>query len=247
MYSCVIIDDEPHAIVGLKRYIISFPLIKIVATYSESFVALNEIPKQQPVDLIFMDINMPGINGIELFNELRHYTQKIVFTTAHTKYGYEAFKLSADDYLLKPYTLGEFMISMNKLFQNESKSEKKIITNDFFFIKSKEDNSKLVSIKLNEIIAIESKRNYVLIHTTNKNILTYMSLSKISAILTQYQGFVQYQRSFVISEQYITSINGNTIRMINGTELIIGEYYRKDFAKFISTKLIKPRKNHISP
>ncbi|TCD13001.1 response regulator transcription factor [Pedobacter frigidisoli] len=240
MYTCIIIDDEPHAIEGLQRYIGAFPLLNFVSAYYDSLTALNEIQKLPPVDLILLDIDMPGINGIELFKELRGYARKIVFTTGHTKYGYEAFKLNADDYLLKPYTLGEFIISMNKLFQG--KEEKEPIPNNFFFVKSKEDNSKLVSIHFADVIAVESKRNYVLIHTTKKNILTYMSLSEISSILKKHTGFVQYQRSFIISESYIMSIDGNTIKMTDGTQIVVGEYYRKDFADFISRKIIKSGK-----
>lgn len=241
MYDCVIIDDEPHAIESLSRYIDNFERLKIRATYTNSLIALKSLEFGEVVDLILIDIDMPRINGIELSKKLRSKTKKLVFTTGHSQYGYDAFKLEADDYLLKPYSLGEFLISMNKLFP-EQNAELRYERNSTFLVKSKEDNPKILSVRFSEVIAVESKLNYVMIYTTKREILTYMTLTEIAQILNKYPGFLQFQRSFIISEEHIESISGNTIRMLNGCEMTVGEYYRKNFMLFLDEKLIKTKR-----
>jgi len=196
------------------------------------------------IDLILLDIEMPRISGIELSREIRKKTKKLIFTTAHTRYGYEAFEADADAYLLKPYSLSKFAATITKLFPEEIIQPDHVkTTSDFFFVKNKEDNLKMVKIKYGDIIAIESKQNYVLIHTQHKKILAYMSLKEI-ARMVDLPNFAQFQRSFILCKDHIDYIYGNTIKMINGLEITVGEYYRKDFTAFMSAKLIKAgRKN----
>lgn len=185
---------------------------------------------------------MPRINGIELSRMLKNITKRLVFTTAHTKYGYEAFKLEADGYLLKPYTLGEFLLLMNKIFPLRDEKSNPFDKNQSFLIKSKDDNYKMLNVKFSEVVAVESKMNYVMIYTLKRKILTYMTLSEISEILTRYPGFLRFQRSFILAEEHIDYISGNSIKMINGCVITVGEYYRKDFTSFISEKLIKTKR-----
>ncbi|MEO6851466.1 MAG: LytTR family DNA-binding domain-containing protein, partial [Mucilaginibacter sp.] len=113
---------------------------------------------------------------------------------------------------------------------------------DYFFVKNKDDNLKIVKIRYDEVIAVESKQNYVLIHTLKKKVLTYMSLTEISKIFRQFPNFEQFQRSYIIGKDHIDSIDGNTIKMVNGLQITIGEYYKKDFTIFMSEKLIKARR-----
>lgn len=235
MFSCVIIDDDRHAADTLEKYIGSYPSLKLVRSYTDPQDALSAMVKAEPVDLVFMDIDMPKINGIELARELRHKTSKLVFTTSHVKYGYEAFKIRADDYLLKPFTQGEFIISMNNIFSEQTREKKP----EFFFVRNKEDNHKMVNIKYKDVIAIESKLNYVLIHTTTKQVLTYMSLHEISKQFKPYAEFVQFHRSFIIAYAHIEHFDARRIKMDNGLELTVGEFYRKSFSEFVSKHLLK--------
>ncbi len=235
MFRCILIDDDHHAITGLEKYIDSCPGLEIVASYTDPLKALTSIIKGEPVDLILLDIDMPKINGIELSKEIRGKTSKLVFTTGHTKYGYDAFKVRADDYLLKPFSLGEFMISMNKIFPEYDGMANK----DFFFVKNKDDNHNIMNIKYDDVVAVESKLNYVMIHTVKKNVLTYMSLNEISKIFKSHPEFVQFQRSYIISQKHIEYFNGNTIRMNNGLELKVGKFYRKSFSDFVDKYLVK--------
>lgn len=235
MFRCIIIDDDQHAINALENYIKSFPAMIIVASYTDPLIALRSISKLDPVDLILLDVDMPTITGIELSKEIRGKTKKLVFTTGHTKYAYDAFKVHADDYLLKPFSLGEFMISMNKIFSESAFSANE----EFFLVKNKDDNNKIMNIKFFDVVAVESKLNYVMIHTTKKNILTYMSLNEISKILAPHGEFMQFQRSFIISRQHIEYFNGNSIRMSNGLELNVGNFYRRSFSDFVERHLIR--------
>ncbi|MCX2574888.1 LytR/AlgR family response regulator transcription factor [Pedobacter sandarakinus] len=237
MYKCIIVDDEPHAVEGLKRYIATIPNLELVNSFTDPVKALMEITAGANVDLILLDVDMPGLNGTTLAPEIRSKTNKLVFTTAHKKYAFEAFEVQADAFLLKPYTQGKFAVTINKLFPHTNET-----VDDFMFIKSKEENFRLIKVKYADIIAIESKLNYVQVHTLNKSILTYTSLAEISKKLKIYDRFLQFQRSFIISQDYIDYIEGSSIIMINGIKISVGEYYKKYFNEFISSKLFKAKR-----
>lgn len=245
-YTCIIVDDEAHAIEGLERYIATIPELEIVKTYQDPLVALREILNNKPVDLIFLDVDMPMINGLELAEEIRGKANKLIFTTGHTEYAYGAFEVQADAYLLKPYSLGKFVITMNKLLP--SKRENVALSNslersdDFFFIKSKSETLKLVKIWFDDVVFIESKEHYLLIYTMNDEFLTYMSLKEISKTLFKHPQFIQTHRSFIINHNHITSLEGNIIEMINNKKITVGELYRKNFNDFITLKVIKGQK-----
>lgn len=180
------------------------PNLYLIKSYTDPLEALKEIINGDMVDLILLDINMPSITGIDLSREIRKKTRKLIFSTAYKQYGYEAFEVEADAYLLKPYTISKFVGTLARIFP-----------------------------------ANESKLNYVQIHTLSKKILTYMSLSEISKTLRHLQFFVQFQRSFIIGKRHIESIDGNTIKMVTGLQITVGEYYRKDFSAFLTERLIK--------
>ncbi len=243
MYRCIIIDDEPHAIEGLKQYIETIPMLKLVQSFTDPLLALKTITKEEPVDLIFLDVDMPKITGIELSREIRSKTEKLIFTTAHTKYAFEAFEVNADAYLLKPYSIGKFNITIDKLFPTaKTNEEQNTEMKKFFFVKSKVDNHKLVKIAFVDVVAIESKLNYIMIHTTSKQVITYMSLTEMAKLFNDVPGFIQLHRSFIINQNFIEFIDGNTIKMTNGLEVTVGSFYKKDFNDFLNHSLIKAGK-----
>ncbi|WP_184547773.1 LytR/AlgR family response regulator transcription factor [Mucilaginibacter sp. FT3.2] len=240
-YQCIIIDDEPFAIDWLKNYISLVPSLRLIKSYTDPLEALMEIVSGDMVDLIVLDIDMPKITGIELSKEIRKKTKKLVFSTAYRQYGYDAYEVGAEAYLLKPYTFSKFAGTIAKLLPGHDEvTAVEKIDNDFFFIKNKDEQLKIVKIRYLEVVAVESKLNYVLIHTLTKKILTYMSLTEISKIFNQLPDFVQFQRSYIVGKTHIESIDGNTIKMVNGLKITVGEYYRKDFMAFLNEKLIKP-------
>lgn len=237
---CIIIDDEPFAVNWLTNYINSMPNLNLLKSYTDPLQALIEIANGDIVDLILLDINMPKITGIDLSREIRKKTKKLIFSTAYKQYGYEAFEVEADAYLLKPYTISKFVGTLAKVFPANDKTSSGILSPDeFFFVKNKDEDLKIVKINYSDVIAIESKQNYVQIHTLTTKVLTYMSLTEISKMLRHLQNFVQFQRSFIIGKQHIDSIDGNTIKMVNGLKITVGDYYRKEFSAFLTERLIK--------
>lgn len=239
MNKCIIVDDEPHAIEGLKRYISGIPDLEILNTFTEPVNALYEITTGSAVDLIFLDVDMPGLSGLEIARAVRQKTTKLIITTAHAKYGYDAYEADVDAYLLKPYSLIKFTKTYHKLFPKAPVNRVEKDKADFLFIKSKGDNLKLIKIRIRDIVAVESRLNYIQVHTVNSNVTTYMSLTEFSKILMTFEGFRQFQRSFIIAEDYIEYIEGNTIVMTNGIRISVGDFYRKNFHEFIRTKLIR--------
>lgn len=251
MYKCVIVDDEPHAIDGLKRYIDKVPYLKVVGSFTNPLAALDAIKGLGEIDLLLLDVDMPEISGIELATLVRDRVDKLVLTTAHPKYGYDGFQVRADGYLLKPFSLVRFIEIMDRLFSSRKNEEiiapspKEIhkTDNEFFFIKSKDDNLKLVKIRFTDLVAAESKLNYVQLSTSSgRTILTYMSLSDMGKYLTSENGFIKFQRSFILNISRIEGIDGNTVTMDNGQQVTVGDYYKKDFNEFVFTHLIKPKK-----
>jgi len=239
-YKCIVIDDEQFAVDWLKNYINAIPALQLIKCYTNPLEALMEIINGDIVDLVILDINMPKITGIDLSKEIRKKTTKLIFSTAYKEYGFEAYEVEGDAYLLKPYTISKFAGTIAKIFPEHGDDKAGISsTDDFFFVKNKEEHLKIVKINYAEVVAVESKQNYVLIHTLTKKVLTYMSLTEISKILNQLQNFVQFQRSFIIGKIHIDYIDGNTIKMVTGLQITVGEYYRKDFSAFLTEKLIK--------
>ena len=233
-YRCIIIDDDAYAVEGLKEYIGMIPFLTLSYFFTDPVKALMELSEGVKFDLILMDIDMPYMNGIELSRELRVKTDKLVFTTAHTKYGYDAFEVSADAYLLKPYSFGKFAATIARLFPLKHVGEE-----DHFFVKNKYDSHKLVRVNFKDVIALESKQNYVMIYTEQKNVLTYMSLTEAADILQRFPAFVKFHRSFILNSEHIESILGNSLKLSNGLEITVGDNYKKEFTVFLEGKILK--------
>ena len=251
IFKCVIVDDESHAIVGLSSYIKRVPYLCLIGTYQDPLSALMDIKKMDFIDLLLLDVDMPEISGIELASIVRSKVGKLVLTTAHTKYGYEGFQIRADDYLLKPYSLASFIEIMDRMFNSGYGNNSMIAlphpntqgNEDFFFIKSKDDDLKLMKVRYRDVILAESKLNYVQLHIfSGKAILTYMSLTEMSRYLNITNGFIQFQRSFILNKSRIEHIDGNTVTMDNGKQVTVGDYYKRDFSEFVSTYLIKGKR-----
>lgn len=243
MYKCIIIDDEPRAVAALEKYIDAMEELTLIDSFTDPLKALNAIREREPVDLILLDVDMPTINGIDLSKEIRHKTNKLIFTTAHSQYAYDAFEVQADAFLLKPFPMAKFAITVSRVLAN-AEPRKNTDDEDFFFVKSKEEGLRLVKLNYKDIIAIESKQNYVQFYTHTKNVITYMSLNEVMKILKDHSAFVQLHRSYIIRQDHIESIDGNQVKMINGIQLTVGDQFRRDFNIFITQKMIKAGKKN---
>lgn len=238
---CIVIDDEVHAMEGIKSYISSLENLELVASFMDSLQALHEIGAGENVDIIFMDVDMPKISGIELAKAIRHKTDKLIFTTAHTKYAFEAFEINASAYLLKPYTFALFAETITRFYPATAVLPPVSLKQEegYFFVRNKSDGNSLIKIRYAELVAVESLQNYIRIYTHLESVVTYISISEIKIILQDHPDFMQVHRSFIISRDHIEKVEGNTLKMSNGLMVNIGNSYKEAVNTYISEKTIK--------
>lgn len=217
---CVAIDDEPHALDLMKRYISRIPALSLVQVFDDA-IAAAEFVRRNPVDLLFLDINMPDINGLEL---VRSLTEKplIIFTTAYKKFAFEGFELEALDYLLKPIEFERFSKAVHKAIEyTRFVTAEKKEQGESLFVRSE---YKLVKIDLNEIEYIESLEDYLKINlSSGKPVMTLMTLKAILERLPP-EKFQRIHRSYVVAVAKIKSVSGRKVRLANA-ELPISDSY----------------------
>jgi len=247
MLNCIIVDDEQFSIDAIRKYIDMLPRLNIAGIYNDPQLALESITAESNVDLLFVDIDMPMISGLELAKVLRSKTQKLIFTTAHSKYAFDAFEVEGDAFLLKPFTFAKFSTTISRLFPNEPAKRQPDTggDKDYFLVKNKEEDLRIVRVKYADVIAFESSHNYIKIYlTTNKIIMAYLTLKDILELLGNRDCFKQFHRAFVISTDCINYIEGNTVKMINNLSFTVGESYRENFSSFLSKSLLKTSRKH---
>ena len=243
MLSCYVIDDEPHAIKSLVSYIGRTPLLQLTGTSENPLeaLALFQEKKQYP-DITFLDIEMPQLSGIELSAMLRDKTA-IVFTTAHPNFAIEAFEMDISDYLLKPFSFERFLKCVNKINERISEKTKKAVADDFFYIQS-ESKGKFIKLMFDEILYIQSQKNYLCVVTPEKRHLTYLTLGEIEEKFPL--SFLRISKSFIVNTDKITHLEGDEVYLEQEKEaLTIGSSYKEAFAEFMRTHLIKTKRfNH---
>ncbi|MCK8522942.1 LytTR family DNA-binding domain-containing protein [Aquimarina sp. D1M17] len=222
---CIIIDDEPFAIKVIESHLASFKNIELIGSFNNPLEAL-EIIEQGEVDAIFLDINMPGMNGLDFIKNSRNNYQ-IIITTAYREYAVESFELDVLDYLVKPIPFNRFLKTINKLNQvinkNQSKNEEYQGNKEpFIFLKV---DKKLVKILLKDILFIESLKDYIKVITTHGNYLVHKSLTGITEELPN-SNFIRVHRSYTIAIDKIKSIEGNLVE-IDAKRIPIGRNYAK--------------------
>ncbi|MBB5622287.1 DNA-binding LytR/AlgR family response regulator [Pedobacter cryoconitis] len=242
MYTCLIIDDEQSGIDVLLNYFQSFQLFTVVKTYINPLIALQEILHLPKVDLICMDIDMPELSGIDLSKIIRAKTDKLIFTTAHSKYALEALDIDIDvnAFLLKPFSLTKFSQVINKLFPiTDIKPDQSSKVNEYFFVKNRDENLALVKIIYNDIIAIESMQNYIQFYTLKGKIVAYLTLKEVKDFLQNQSNFIQVQRSFIISIVHIEKLDGNVVHMPGDVKITIGNHYKDPLLNMIKSRILK--------
>lgn len=208
---CIIIDDEPIARTGLKEYIQDTAFLQLAGEFDNPMKAIDTL-QQQKIDLIFLDIQMPRMTGLEFLKTLSH-PPLVIFTTAYPNYAVEGFELNAVDYLLKPFSFERFWKAVTKAkAQCEAAAQPATPAGaepDYFFIKS---DSKLIKIKYDEILFVEALQNYVAVYTTDKKYITYLTFRSIEEYLPASR-FVRTHKSFIVAAAKVESIEGNDIRI----------------------------------
>lgn len=219
----LIADDEPIARDIVMAYAAKLPSLKVVATCNnavEVFEALNK----QSVDILFLDINMPEITGIDLLKTLRNPPQ-VIFTTAYAEYAVESYELNAVDYLLKPFSFDRFVKAVNKATDKieQSSSLNHTIQDNTLFVKS---DGKLVRINLDELLLIEGLKDYVKLWVGEQPILVHSTMKNMEEQLAPYNNYVRVHKSYIVNVRHIREVEGNTLRL-NKQEVVIGNTYRE--------------------
>lgn len=221
---CVIIDDEPLAISVIENHLKNFDHIEIVATFNNPLKAYG-ILEQEKVDVIFLDINMPQMTGFAFIENL-NYKPLIVITTAYREYAVKSFELDVLDYLVKPIPFNRFLKTVNKVYQHiyisNTTADKNLKQEPHIFLKV---NKKLIKINLNDILYIESLKDYIKVITNIGDYVVHKSLSAITEELPQ-SNFIRVHRSYSISINKIEALEGNTIEIAN-RKIPIGRNYLK--------------------
>jgi len=221
LLKCIAIDDEPPALELMAEYISRVPELQLLQTFDDA-ISGAEFLRHNPVDLLFIDINMPDITGIELVKSLE---QKpiIIFTTAYKKFAYEGFELDAVDYLLKPIDFGRFSRAIAKAMEYyDYKKTAGQRENNFLFVRSE---YRIIKINLGDIEYIESLEDYIKIYTsTDKPVLTLMPLKKVLEKLPP-EKFKRIHRSYIISTDKVRSVQGRKVQLASNKELPISESY----------------------
>jgi len=240
-YKCVILDDEPLAQELLEGYVDKIPYLDLVQKCSSAIEAQMYLSKHS-VDILFLDISMPNLTGLDLLRMLD--TKKIasIFTTAYSQHAIEAFDLDATDYLLKPIEFDRFFKAVTKAIQrldkpkstaieatsNPSKTESNTASTGYFFVKS---DYRILKVSYEDVLFIESAQKYICIHTNTQKIITLLSLSGVMKQLPSNR-FFRIHRSYVVNIDKVESIEGNMV-CIGKHELPISKGQREAFFKVV--------------
>ena len=236
---CIVIDDEQHAVDALVVYIHKMPNLEVFATYTNPLTALTQIRKEDAIDFIFLDIEMPEISGLELAKSLRDKTKFLVFTTGHSSYALSAFDLHANQYLLKPISFAKFAASVEYILKDVSthQTPNSTVQNTLCFIKADHKNA-YHYIDASEIVYIEAAKNYVIIYTTDEQYITHMGLNHVENALKP-DDFIRVNKSNIITKSAIKKIEGNTIILKSGKNFQLGEVYKPAFQEFLNRSILR--------
>ena len=209
--NCITIDDEPLARNGLKEYIADIDFLNLLGEFDNP-LSTTELIGRGEVHLIFLDIQMPKITGLDFFKTLKN-PPAVIFTTAYPQYALDGFEVNALDYLVKPVSFDRFLKAAMKAKEYyEVRQENKTAPGaaaDYFFIKA---DNKLVKILFDEIVFVEALQNYVTIHTSSKKYISYLTFKSVEDYLPASR-FIKVHKSFIVAAARIDSIDGNEIRM----------------------------------
>lgn len=222
MIRCLVIDDEPLARQLLSDFIKKVPELHLEGSYSSALKALEKLHKD-PVNVLFLDIQMPDITGIEFLKTLEH-KPLVVFTTAYAEHALQGYELDVADYLLKPFDFNRFLKSINKITQRlkaESVPKSSVEKSEFIFVK---DGTKQVKIPLNSIHYIKGSREYVTLVTDDKKIMSLQTMKSMEEMLPE--EFIRIHNSFIVSLQAVTAIFKNKLQ-VKGEIFPIGITYKK--------------------
>lgn len=238
MIKCLAIDDEPLALKQIAAYVNKTPFLELTGQFDNALRAMDWL-NDNHTDLMFVDINMPDLSGMDFVKSLKN-APKVIFTTAYSEYAIDGFKVDAVDYLLKPIGYPDFLKAVQKAkerFFSEKEKTETIGNNDkFLFIKSE---YKTVRINLSDIRYIEGMREYVRIFIENqKPLMTLLSMKKVMEHLPE-KDFMRVHRSFIVNLNKITTVERNRIIFDEDIYIPVSDQYKSDFQQFLDDNFLK--------
>jgi DNA-binding LytR/AlgR family response regulator len=234
MINCLVVDDEPIARKGILEHIRQIDFLNCLAECRSAIEATQWLQTKK-IDLIFLDIQMPKLTGIDFLKNLQK-PPLVVFTTAYPEYAIEGFELDVLDYLLKPISFARFYKASAKAYDYLSLKTKYDgnQVEDFFFIKC---NQKIEKIKVADVLYIEGMSNYIIVHTSQKKYITYLTFKAVEEQLPQ-NVFIRIHKSFLVSLNAVKTIDGNELKLEN-ISLPISKNYKEEVLSKISNKFIR--------
>lgn len=224
---CVVVDDEPLARSGLEGYIDKVPFLEHVQSFKDA-ISLQSFLQNKEVDLIFLDIEMPELTGIQLIKTYK-FLPPVIFTTAYSDYALESYEFDVIDYLVKPISLERFLQSANKANRALQKRTNKTESIEFIFVKTDQGIEK---ISIQEILYIESMQNYILIRTPVKKYMTLVPLKNVFSLLSS-EDFTQVHKSYIIANAKVDGFSGNQI-IIENHKIPISERLKKEVTNMLT-------------
>jgi len=232
----IIVDDEPLAHDVLETYISKVPNLTLVKNCYNALEA-KEVIQNEQIDLMFLDIQMPQLTGLEFVRSMTKLPL-VIFTTAYAEYALESYEIDAVDYLVKPISLEQFLKALNKAQdRHDAEKEASEIGDDYFFVKA---DKKLVKLFYDDILYIEGLKDYVIIKTTTGRVITLQTMKSLEAKLAN-KNFKRVHRSYILNKTKIKALLGNVVEIMeNGKEkhIPIGKNYRDELFEEINSKKI---------
>ena len=233
---CLIIDDEPPAREIIRRYVQEIPTLQLMGECANAIQALTAL-QQHRVDLLFLDIRMPQLNGTDFIKTLKN-PPKVIFTTAFSEYALEGYELDVVDYLMKPIRFDRFLKAVNKAYPLTGPATKQVAptvmeekkNESFVYFRA---DRKMVKVMLDDILYIESMKDYIKVNTVHGVIITKQSISSVEAMLPE-KLFVRTHRSFIVSINKIKSFTNELVE-VDKTDIPIGKLFRNGVMKVFSS------------
>jgi DNA-binding LytR/AlgR family response regulator len=237
---CIIVDDEPFAREGILMNIRETPFLEVVGSFGNAIEA-NYFLSQNEVDLMFLDIEMPGINGLDFLRSLPK-RPLVILTTAYPQYALESYELDTVDYLLKPVRLDRFIKAVSKaretheLLQMVQQPASAGVEQDYFYIKS---DRRYIRLFFKDILYVKGMKDYVLLHTLRERVMTAINIKALGELLPAFV-FARVSKSFIVNINYIQSVDHDCIQLQGvQDEIPLGDSYREEFiGRYVKTNLI---------
>lgn len=245
---CIVVDDEQGAIDILTHYISKTPFLELTGSFLGPLDALDAVYAGN-IDLIFLDIHMPELSGLDFIKLLKGRV-KVILTTAYDQYALEGYELSVVDYLLKPIPFERFLKAAQKVMDSATDTQPQESTqpatqvaenqqDDYVYVKA---DGKVQKVKFDDILYVEGLGNYVTIHTTSGKVITLLTMKEVQERLPE-NTFMRVHRSFIVSLEQVQFIEGNQIFVEAKTAVSLGETYRDAFFKALEEKMLLSKRN----